>query len=370
MHPKTQARRGALQALVALENSDVPLASALNDLHLPAEAQGFARELVSGVCRTRSRLDHTLKPLLKKPLPKLDPPVRAALRLATYERCVLNTPHSAIVDQYAEAMRAAHLRSAVGFVNAVARRLPPKFIASPDAEKDAVAFLSVEYSHPVWIVARWLKRLGIEACTALCQSNNTVAPLHLRANSMKTTRDRVLDSLRARGLDARPGALSLDAIVVERGDAALGSPQHWPEWQNGWILAQDEAAQCVGRLADPSEGDSVVDACAAPGGKSTHLAQMMKDKGTVLACDLAPGRLKLVRENAQHLGLECVETRSGDFLELSRQLPHVDLVLLMHPVWEQARGDAGLMHAGERLSSNLLNWWLCSERCWKPHLTW
>ncbi|HEX8236778.1 MAG TPA: 16S rRNA (cytosine(967)-C(5))-methyltransferase RsmB [Abditibacteriaceae bacterium] len=331
MHPKTQARRGALKALVALENSDVPLASALNDLHLPAEAQGFARELVAGVCRTQSRLDHTIAPLLKKRLSKLDAPVRAALRLAAYERCVLDTPHSALVDEYAEAMRAAHLRSAVGFVNAVARRLPAEFIPSPDANKNAVAFLSTEYSHPTWIVERWLRHLGFEACAALCQSNNTIAPLHLRVNTLKTTRERVLDSLRERGLDARAGALSIDAVVVERGEESLGSPQHWPEWQSGWILAQDEAAQCVARLAHPHEGDTIVDACAAPGGKTTHLAQMMKDTGTVLACDLAPGRLKLVRENAQHLGLKCIETRAGDFLELASNLPKADLVLLDAP---------------------------------------
>jgi 16S rRNA (cytosine967-C5)-methyltransferase len=331
MHPKTQARRGAIQALVALENSDVPLASALSKLNLFPEAQGFARELVAGVCRTQSRLDHTIAPLLKKRLSKLDAPVRAALRLAAYERCVLDTPHSALVDEYAEAMRAAHLRSAVGFVNAVARRLPAEFVVSPDAKKDPVAFLSVEYSHPTWIVERWLRRLGFEACAALCQSNNTIAPLHLRVNTLKTTRERVLESLRERGLDARAGALSIDAIVVERGEESLGSPQQWPEWQSGWILAQDEAAQCVGRLAAPREGNTIVDACAAPGGKSTHLAQLMKDKGIVLACDLAPGRLKLVRENAQLLGLQCIETRSGDFLELASTLPGADLVLLDAP---------------------------------------
>jgi 16S rRNA (cytosine967-C5)-methyltransferase len=236
-----------------------------------------------------------------------------------------------LVDEYAEAIRAAHLRSAVGFVNAVARRLPTQFIPSPDAAKDAVAFLAIEYSHPVWVVERWLKRLGFEACAALCHSNNEVAPLHLRVNTLKITREHVIDSLRERGLAARAGTLSRDAVVVERGKESLGSPQHWPEWQSGWMLAQDEAAQCVGRLAAPREGDAVVDACAAPGGKSTHLAQMMKDKGIVLACDLAPGRLKLVRENAQHLGLECIETRAGNFLELSGSLPKADLVLLDAP---------------------------------------
>jgi 16S rRNA (cytosine967-C5)-methyltransferase len=331
MHPKTQARRGAIKALVVLENSHAPLASVLGELNLSAEAQGFARELVSGVCRTRSRLDYTIEPLLKKRLSKLDAPVRTALRLAAYERCVLDTPHSALVDEYAEAMRAAHLRSAVGFVNAVARHLPATFAQSPEADKDPVEFLAVEYSHPTWIVERWLKRLGFEACAALCRSNNEVAPLHLRVNTLKTTRARVLDSLHSRGLQARAGAFSVDAVVVERGEEALGSPQHWPEWRSGWILAQDEAAQCVGRVAAPREGSALVDACAAPGGKTTHLAQMMKDRGTVLACDLAPGRLKLVRENAQHLGLTCIQTISGNFVENVSKTPGVDLVLLDAP---------------------------------------
>jgi 16S rRNA (cytosine967-C5)-methyltransferase len=173
--------------------------------------------------------------------------------------------------------------------------------------------------------------LGFEECAALCAANNEIAPLHLRVNTQRTELDKVLESLHARGLDARAGKLSSDAIIVKRGEVSLGSPVDWPEWKEGSIIAQDEAAQLVGRLANPREGWTIIDACAAPGGKSTHLAQLMKDEGNVIACDLAPGRLKLVRENAERLGLGSIETKAGDIREIIDELPQADLVLLDAP---------------------------------------
>jgi 16S rRNA (cytosine967-C5)-methyltransferase len=180
-------------------------------------------------------------------------------------------------------------------------------------------------------VKRWLARLGFDECAALCRSNNEIAPLHLRVNTLRAQRSEIIEALRSRSLAARAGELSADAIIVERGEEALGSPDAWPEWQSGSILAQDEAAQLVGRYASAAGGWSVVDACSAPGGKTTHLAQMMKDTGHIIACDLAPGRLKLVRDNAERLGVTCVETRAGDFISLAKSLLQADLVLLDAP---------------------------------------
>ncbi len=343
MHFKTAARRAAMQVLAESERSDKPLAALLDATQLPPQARPFAREIASGTVRHRARADHALRPLLRKPLGKLDAPVRAALRLATYERIVLETPAHVVANEYAGAMRAAHLTSAVAFVNAVARRLPAGWLPSPDAADDAVAFLSTEYSHPAWLVERWLHRLGFDECAALCHSNNVVAPLCLRVNTRLATQGGVLNTLRERGLQAREGTLSPDAIVVER----AGAPDEWPEWKAGHIIAQDEAAQLVGRFVALNAGAlaagagalieagasvfTAVDACAAPGGKTTHLAQMMNDGGRVIACDLAAGRLKLVRDNARRLQLANVETRAGDFRELASALPPADLVLLDAP---------------------------------------
>lgn len=330
MHPKTIARRAAVQTLMALETEDSPLASALDKAlrttGVPLETKAFARELVSGVLRHRDILDWTLEPLLKKPLEKLDAPVRAALRLAAYERAWLSTPDAAVANEYASLMRQVRLTSATGFVNAVTRLLPARPRSVPD-DWPKNRQISVEFSHPQWMVERWLDRLGDDQCAALCHANNQMAPLHLRANSLRASRAEVLVSLQAQGLKARPSQWSPDAVIVEE----AGTPVDWPAWKEGQIIAQDEAAQLVGLFANPVAGSLVIDCAAAPGGKTTHLAQLMGDEGMIIACDAAPGRVKLVEENARRLHLSCIVARAGDLLTLSAALPKADLVLLDAP---------------------------------------
>jgi 16S rRNA (cytosine967-C5)-methyltransferase len=328
MHPKTAARRAALKVLVLLEERDVNFAQALNEYaaFIPASTRGFARELASGVLRHRSRLDWTLAPLLKKPLEKLDTPVRAALRLCCYERTFLKTPPPVAGNEYSAVLRREKLSSAAGLLTAIARRLPDAPRAAPPCEANPARHFAVEYSHPQWLVERWLERFGADECEKLLAFNNTIAPLALRVNTCLATRDEVLRSLQARDLNVRVGAHSPDAIIVEN----AGDPTAWPEWNEGVIIAQDEGAQLVARFAHPLPGQYIIDACAAPGGKSTHLAQLMNNEGKIIACDF-PGRIKLVRENAERLKMEIIETREGDFLELSTQLAPADLVLLDVP---------------------------------------
>jgi 16S rRNA (cytosine967-C5)-methyltransferase len=301
-----------LRALSQTETSDTPLPALLDLQKTEGATRSFARELATGTIRHRARLDWTVEPLLKKLLSSLDAPVRNALRLAAYERLVLGTPHAVVADEYAGLMRGEKLKSAVAFVNAVARRLPEQWRAAPDENREPARHLAIEYSHPQWLVERWLGRQGFDGCRALCRANNEIAPLCLRVNTQRTSRHRVLESLRERGLEAFEGELSPDAILVE---GTPGSPELWPEWQRGEIIAQDEAAQLVAFVVAPAEGDFVLDAASAPGGKTTHMAQLMNDKGRLLACDKSEGRLKLVRQNAGRLGLTCIETQTVDLLE-------------------------------------------------------
>jgi 16S rRNA (cytosine967-C5)-methyltransferase len=224
-------------------------------------------------------------------------------------------------------MRAERLTSAVAFVSAVARRLPEQSRAAPDAGEHPVAHLAVEYSHPQWLVERWLRHWGFAECAALCESNNRIAPLTLRVNTLRTQPQEIIDRLRARGLDAAPGNLSPVAVVVQN----AGDPSQWPEWNEALIIAQDEAAQLVSLLAAPQPGQTVIDAAAAPGGKTTHLAQLMNDSGALVACDVAPGRLKLVRENAERLGIKSIQLQEGDIRHLATELPAADIVLLDAP---------------------------------------
>ena len=352
MHPRTRARLLALRALPQLEGSDRALNAILDDLNAPSESLGFARELASGATRWRSRLDWTLAPMLSKPIEKLDAPVRAALRLALYERIVLATPGMAIANEYAGLMREVKLKSAVGFVNAIARRIPGTWRESPDREKDAARFLSIETAHPEWMVARWIASFGFEAASALCHANNELAPLDLRVNTARAEPAQVLAALRARGLNAQVGALSPHCIRVLRverardeelsnGDepearAASLSPWRWPEWEAGQLIAQDEAAQLVALVLDAEVGERILDVASAPGGKATHLAQIAGAGTRIVAADRSGDRLEKVRENSSRLKLANVDFLEADALQVlervqSGEMQRFDKVLLDAP---------------------------------------
>ncbi|MGI8710643.1 MAG: 16S rRNA (cytosine(967)-C(5))-methyltransferase RsmB, partial [Acidimicrobiales bacterium] len=331
LHPKTAARLTVLRALQNFDSDESTPLSLLDEADIDATTRGFAREILSGTLRHLSRIDWTIQPLLKKPIAKLDAPVRAALRLAAYEIACTRTPAQVAGSEYAGLMRQTKTRSAVAFVNAIARRLPAQ-LRAPDANADAISQLAIETSHPRWLVERWEKQFGIEATRALCAANNQIAPLNLRANTLHLSRDEALQQLQAQELNARASEVSPHGIVIER----AGSPLGWELWQRGDIIAQDEAAQLVALHAAPQSGQIVMDVASAPGGKSTHLAQLMNDKGRVIAADRAAGRLKLVRENASRLGLKSVETFDGDAQQVlaaikRNQLPRADIVLLDAP---------------------------------------
>ncbi len=309
-----------MRALVAVEKGALvsPDFSDIDD-----SVRGFAREIYSGTQRQRALIDWTLAPLLNKPIEKIDAPVRAALRLAGYEKWVLDTPLHAITGEYAGLMRGEKLSSATGFVNAIARKLGDSFRELP---RQKAFRLHVQFSHPLWLVERYLERFGEEEAFALLQANNERAPLCLRVNTLKANREDV--SIRIP--QGRLSELSPDGIICEENF----DPTTLQSWDRGEIFAQDEAAQLVSLYAAPQKGDYVIDCAGAPGGKATHCAQLMGNLGKILVCDLSIGRLKLVKENAKRLGIKCIETLAGDIEELAPQLSQkgqADLVLLDAP---------------------------------------
>ena len=317
MHPKTTARQAALRALVRSENNDLV---APDFGELDQSVRGFAREIYSGTQRGRALIDWTLQPLLSKPIGKLDAPVRAALRLAAYEKLVLQTPPHGFVGEYAGLMRDERKTSAVGFVNAIARRLPDRWRELPS---DLPHRLAVEFSHPQWLVGRYIKQLGAQQTARLLAANNARAPLCLRVNTLQSSREQLL----RRWPDARAGALSPDAILLDGG----GDPTRLDGWEMGDFFAQDEAAQLVARYAAPRAGDVVFDLAGAPGGKATHCAQEMNNQGRIISVDVAPGRLKLVRHNAARLGISIIQTRAADVRGWDADGELADLVMLDAP---------------------------------------
>jgi 16S rRNA (cytosine967-C5)-methyltransferase len=169
--------------------------------------------------------------------------------------------------------------------------------------------LAIQYSHPLWLVRRWVARYGAEATETLLQANNLPAPLTIRTNTLRTTRQALRAALEAEGVtlaetEHAPAGLNI-----------LATPQ-WlrtlQAYRDGWFVVQDQAAQLISLLLSPQPGDTVLDACAAPGGKTTHLAELMQDQGAVVALELDASRMAKIRENFRRLGLASIATVQGD----------------------------------------------------------
>ncbi len=204
-------------------------------------------------------------------------------------------------------------RKVLGFANAVLRKvaeLNPEKISYPDLDRDPVRHLSVRYSYPLWLVARWLERFGFSRTEFLLKEGNVVPPLTLRANRLWTTRERLIEEFARRDIRALPCRVSPDGVIVSGGE-----PGTLPRYKEGWFYVQDEGAQLVSHLLGVRPGEVILDACAAPGGKATHLAEMMGDRGEVVALDVDRERLAKVEENVRRLrvGIIQLKTTLADF---------------------------------------------------------
>lgn len=285
----------------------------------PADA-ALATELTMGVLRWRRLLDALLEPLLKKPAARLDLPVAISLRMGLYQlRFLQRVPSRAAVNESVEMVKRARKVSAAPLVNAVLRR------ASRDAAKPAEQLLpqnasladrlGILHSHPTWMVERWLARFGEARTIALLEANNRAPRLSCALHDV-ARREEIDESLRKAGLHVEPGKLLNSAIAVSG-----GSPVRTTAFQHGWISIQDEASQTIPFLLDVRVGDSVLDLCAAPGGKTPPLARAAGEQGIVVAADRHAHRLLAMRSQLKRIhpgGVHLVE------LDATRDLPFRD----------------------------------------------
>jgi 16S rRNA (cytosine967-C5)-methyltransferase len=331
--PVSQARYEALRILVRVEEdrafADIVLEHALEQARLDARDAGLCTELVYGTLRWRRHLDWRLGPYLNRPLDKLDPWVRSLLRLTAYQIFFLDrVPRWAAVD---EAVSLAKLKSRKPgppeFVNAVLRALT-RAAGAPPLPALPVEAAAVRCSFPDWIATRWIARYGEVTAEALMLASNERPPTTLRANTLRITRDALAARLRDEELaQTRPTTLAPEGLVVERGTVG-----RWSAFTEGWCTVQDEASMLVARLLDPQPGDVVADACAAPGTKATHMAELMKNRGRIIAMDPQAARLKLVARAASRLGINIIQAHTGGVAALaSRWRGKCDRVLVDAP---------------------------------------
>ncbi|SIQ22168.1 MULTISPECIES: 16S rRNA (cytosine(967)-C(5))-methyltransferase RsmB [unclassified Paenibacillus] len=333
------ARELALDALIRVERdgaySNLQLNRALLDSGLSRADSGLATELVYGTLQRRLTLDHWLAGFIPKGLRKLEPWVLSLLRMSLYQLVYLDrVPAHAAVNEAVNIGRRRGHSGIAGMVNgvlrSVVRQLPRLKAETFAAEADAPRRLSLRHSYPQWLAERWISALGEEAAEAVMASGNEAPHGSLRLNPLRTTPSEALRLLEEAGLAARPAsALPDSGIVVDRG----GNLAMTDGYAKGLWSIQDESSMLVAAAANPRPGSRVLDCCAAPGGKSTHLAELMGDRGEVVSNDLHAHKLALIEDNAKRLGLRAVHPVTGDAAELGRLYPaeSFDLVLLDAP---------------------------------------
>jgi 16S rRNA (cytosine967-C5)-methyltransferase len=270
-------------------------------LGLDARERALATQLAYGVVQRMATLDHVIERLAKRPPAELDPAVLAALRLGVFQLAYLDRiPAHAAVGESVELAKADSPRGA-GLVNAVLRRAVrearPLIARLPDVTPDQAA---LKHSHPEWIARLWFDALGAPAARALMDADNRPAEAVLRANTLRTTAQELNRVI--------PGAVDGDAILLDAPFDAFASP----EWAQGLFMPQSRAAMMVGRALDPRPGERVLDLCAAPGGKTTHLAALMRNEGAITAVERHAGRADALRRTAARMGATIVEVRTQD----------------------------------------------------------
>ena len=319
---------GNRQTLDALLDHVAPMIKDLSRLD-----RALFNQIAYGVLRWRLRLDAVVSAYADRPLHKINPSILNILRIGLYQILFMDRiPASAAVNTAVNLVRTQTAGKAAGFVNALLRsalRDPDRF-SLPDAAESAVDHMAIAKSIPHWLASRWIERWGVAETKRLCDAINTIPPITLRCNELKNSLPELADTFRDQAqrieiMDQVPGAVQL--IRPRRAIAEMKA------FEEGRFAVQDGAAQLVSLLLAPRPGETVLDACAGLGGKTTHLAQMMKNQGRIVAGDNIAAKLGRLEKEAQRLGASIVQTRHMDLDRPlgSEALPHFDRILLDAP---------------------------------------
>ncbi len=266
-------------------------------------------EIVKGTLRWRGRLDWALDQRVHIGLAQTQPWIRNILRLGAYQILFLDrVPAHAAVD---ESVKLAHKYGhpgTAGLVNSVLRRLVDEKETLAYPEGDDVDTLAIWGSHPRWLVERWRERFGVDDTRALMMANNRTIPSGLRVNALRGTREALIERLAKEGVEATPAALSPDLVWIEGNH----SPAALAAFKDGWCTVQDESEALVARLVGPEQHERLLDLCAAPGGKCTHLAELLQDEGEVWALERNEARVASLEATVKRLGTHAVHVVHGD----------------------------------------------------------
>ncbi|WP_232697166.1 16S rRNA (cytosine(967)-C(5))-methyltransferase RsmB [Brevibacillus daliensis] len=329
---KMTAREVALDVLIRIEEhqsySNLELKHALERADLSKADTGLVTELVYGTTQRRNTLDEVINQFVKGGTKKLQGWVLQLLRMSLYQiRYLDRVPERAAVHEAVEIAKKRGHKGISSLVNGVLRnvlRTPEAWDKLPKGKAKQIAITT---SHPEWLVSRWLKQYGEETTIAICESNNQPPMPTVRVNRLHTSPDNLLEEMKESFPEAEISAVTDDAILLKQGYAA-GSI--W--FKNGDCTIQDESSMLVAPALQLKPGLRVLDACAAPGGKTTHIAERMQNEGEIVACDIHPHKRELIEQTAKRLGVTMINTMVADAGDLTQeQVGLFDRVLLDAP---------------------------------------
>ncbi|MCI2058757.1 MAG: 16S rRNA (cytosine(967)-C(5))-methyltransferase RsmB [Oscillibacter sp.] len=308
------ARVTALRVLISVRErhawADAGLKAQLARDGLSGPDAALATRLTYGVLQNQFLLDFWIDAFCTQKTAHLQPPLAEILRLGVYQIVFLDRiPDSAAVNESVNLARLFGRPKAAGLVNAVLRKASANKAALPEVPKDdPLRYLSIAYSHPKWLVKRLISLLGPGEAEAYLKADNGTVPTTVQINPLRTTEEQLCAELHAAGVDAAPHSWVPGCLEL----SGTGNLAELPAFREGRFFVQDAAAALTVLAARPESGMRVLDVCAAPGGKSFAAAAAMRDQGSVLSCDLYPGKLRLVEEGSARLGLTCIRTAQAD----------------------------------------------------------
>jgi 16S rRNA (cytosine967-C5)-methyltransferase len=290
----------------------------LDDYQLTGNPDGrLLTHLVYGVLRLRAHLDWIIAKLYRGNFENLNEQIKNILRISLFQlKFSERIPSFAVVDEAVKIANKVHPEKS-GLINAILRTFLRRGsnISFPPLKKNSAQHIGSFYSHPLWLVEEWLAIMGKQNTLALCAANNKIAPLAIRTNTLKISRNELVRELELQGFDVTPTNYSPHGIIINQGNIPI---QKITAFSKGLFRIQDEGAQCISFLLNPSMNDSVLDACSGSGGKTTHLAALMQDQGVILAIDSNPQKNDALKKEAARMGITSIKTITYD---LSAGLP-------------------------------------------------
>jgi len=332
------ARKTSLYILNTLDQGNKTLDNILDEvlsqhIFFSKKDRALLQALVYGVLRWRAKLDWIIDYFSKTPLQRIDPKVMNILRIALFQIIYLNRiPVSAAVNTSVEMAKSMTEPYVVRFINGLLRNAARNYkqVPFPDEDSDPVSAIAVKKSFPKWLLERWLNRFGLEETLLLCDAINTIPPLTVRCNTLKTRREKLLMLLEKDVEKAKCTGVAPDGVFFFNPKKSI------PEmnaFEDGLFQVQDEAAQLVTFLLNPKPGETVLDACAGLGGKTGHISQMMNNRGKLIAMDNNTNKLHRLQTEMVRLGISMVTPLTHDLNDpsVAKSIKQFDRILLDAP---------------------------------------